>query len=586
MPNPRGAKSVHLKSVSCATSTFCIAVGYDGVTAGDLTLAESWNGHAWKVMKTPDRSKSFDVLTSVSCAGGHCLAVGYDAIGSTELPLSISLKGTAWTLGAPVSPAGKRATLSGLACYSATGCIAVGTYTDVDSLVLIDSWNGSKWSSMTPASSVGWLQAVTCAAPTSCLAAGVGASGLQAMSWHGTSWGASPVVQPPAPNKTETSLEGVACSSGAACVAVGVTASEPQNSMVTLAETLTGAVWRLSASPDVAGPTHVKWFSDSCVSATACFAVGQYWYNQGDGAVVYYPTYLGLVEEWNGHAWRIMPSPSLGVEQYGANGGWFITCLSSTSCVVTGGPEPLQWSGKAWSAMPVAGGSRQPRQRVFCVTSSNCYSSGSYLAQSISPAPFIDHWNGVDWSTQYPPVPANILEAGLSGIACRSATSCVGVGTYDKVAGDYGLVETRSGSHWVLGSLPYPKGDYNMNMNSISCTASACTAMASADDTQETFADRWNGSTWSVEGVPLPSVDNGGTLLGVSCPTASDCLSVGYGYNRVTFGTNPITEQWNGSKWSIDPVVYPKPDPYLGVVSCSGPSACTAVGGQIERYVA
>ncbi|MGO8875207.1 MAG: hypothetical protein ACLQNG_05500 [Acidimicrobiales bacterium] len=588
VPNPAGARSSALSGVACLSTASCVAVGSYGSGRSELTLAESWDGSSWKAVKTPDKSKIYNDLAAVACNGGRCLAVGSYTSGSSTLPLSLATRGSVWSMATPTSPAGGSASLDGVACYSATGCLAVGRFQgSAATQVLIDSWDGTRWSSMTPATADGWLNSVTCLTAKSCVAVGVGSLQLLAMSWNGTNWATSPVVTPPAPLKTNFSLNGVACAAAATCVTAGVTATVATNSAVTLAETLSGDTWLVTPTPDLPGPTQVSWDSVSCTSATACVASGLYWYNQGLGGVVYYPTYFGLAEQWNGRRWRITSTASFGSQAYGEAYGYHTTCVSAASCVLDGSPVPLLWKGTAWTGMPVSPGALVPTGQLACPSSKDCHAVGSFLAGDVQPAPFIASWNGSKWVSQAAPVPPNLVSSGLNGVACASGASCFAVGSYFSNANfrTYPLVDHFTGTHWSLGSMPAPKTSIDSEMDGVSCAAKMCMAVGAWDSGGEPLAERWNGARWTIEATPLPKGDGTGALVSVSCTSASFCIAVGTAQNNTTFETVPLTETWNGSKWSVDSVAYPKPNLPSAAVSCTTATACTSVGYQIERYM-
>jgi hypothetical protein len=67
-PDPKGAKTSTLSSVSCARSNACTAVG----VTGRGPLAERWNGTSWKiqdVLKLSDRANG----SGPYAAGGRAL---------------------------------------------------------------------------------------------------------------------------------------------------------------------------------------------------------------------------------------------------------------------------------------------------------------------------------------------------------------------------------------------------------------------------------------------------------------------------------------------------------------------------------
>src|SRR5262245_7422433 len=76
-PNPNG-DDPDLFSVSCASATNCLAVGYYTTNGGsDATLAERWNGTQWSIVASTTPKGSDSYLYAVSCASGtYCVAVG------------------------------------------------------------------------------------------------------------------------------------------------------------------------------------------------------------------------------------------------------------------------------------------------------------------------------------------------------------------------------------------------------------------------------------------------------------------------------------------------------------------------------
>jgi hypothetical protein len=102
-----------------------------------MTFAESWTGTKWAVEKTPTPTggnPSDPELTSVSCTSVHdCTSVG-DYIGSSGagVTLAESWNGLAWTIEKTPSPPGPQqvSTLSGVSCTTSCGCVAVGATDD------------------------------------------------------------------------------------------------------------------------------------------------------------------------------------------------------------------------------------------------------------------------------------------------------------------------------------------------------------------------------------------------------------------------------------------------------------------------
>ena len=203
-------------------------------------------------------------------------------------------------------------------------------------------------------------------------------------------------------------------------------------------------------------------------------------------------------------------------------------------------------------------------------------------------------------------IPSGGDEDHLHGLACTRSTSCVAVGSYDvHITAVKTLVEALSGTSLsVVPSptppsqepvtrppAPYSGGD--AGLQGISCaTASSCMAVGydivnATTDTETTLAEQWDGSSWSI----VPTTDISSTGLGaVSCPSPSMCMAIGAYMD--TGATNILlAERWDGSKWSVLAVPGPAPVPRLDGLTCTSTSNCWAVGnytkaGQAERTLA
>lgn len=145
------------------------------------------------------------------------------------------------------------------------------------------------------------------------------------------------------------------------------------------------------------------------------------------------------------------------------------------------------------------------------------------------------------------------------------------------------MAERWNGSHWTVQSV-VGQGPLGGEFEGVACpSANACTAVGSyrlpTSKRFATFAERWNGTSWSVERVPDPT---GGklimdTLSAVSCSSASACAAVGDITNRSGTVGEPLIEQWNGKQWSVGQISASLQGSLRGV-ACTSARACTAVG--------
>jgi hypothetical protein len=133
MAAPSGAQALTLDGVSCTSGSFCTAVGsYFSMAGGPLTMAETWNGTAWRFRATPNPvAQGRNQLNSVSCTSARsCTAVGVDAASDFAPPggFAEAWDGTRWRLpGTPVPAGTVLAELFTVSCPAPAACTAVGT---------------------------------------------------------------------------------------------------------------------------------------------------------------------------------------------------------------------------------------------------------------------------------------------------------------------------------------------------------------------------------------------------------------------------------------------------------------------------
>jgi hypothetical protein len=178
--------------------------------------------------------------------------------------------------------------------------------------------------------------------------------------------------------------------------------------------------------------------------------------------------------------------------------------------------------------------------------------------------------------------------ASLSSISCTSTSACTAVGDYNNGTATVTLAERWNGSSWSVQTTPNPGGGTNTVLNRVACTsATSCIAVGdSYNGTVETsLAEAWNGSSWAIRTTPNVTGQTVNQLNGLACTAAADCTAVGY--SGTNTGWSPLAEAWNGSSWSIQAVPSPGGSSFnpLNGISCTAATACTAVGyGFAERW--
>jgi hypothetical protein len=196
-------------------------------------LAEEWNGTSWTQLAAPNpHAENGSELTSVSCVSASaCETDGdYDYADVAQSVFGYGWNGTTWTAQKQVNPSGQMANSdNSVSCTSASACTSAGSWTSIGLLGLAERWNGTAWSRQTvptPAKAVtDELVGVDCATATACTAVGDSSTSYQdtttapmVMTWNGKSWqlATTPAIT------GGGGLRGVSCIAPATCVAVGV----------------------------------------------------------------------------------------------------------------------------------------------------------------------------------------------------------------------------------------------------------------------------------------------------------------------------------------------------------------------------
>jgi hypothetical protein len=328
----------------------------------------------------------------------------------------------------------------------------------------------------------------------------------------------------PNPGPDGTILSAVACPLVTACTAVGydeLHAEEPGEAPV--AETWNGTTWASHTIPTIEGALSVRLEALACPSTGMCRAVGSYSGEMSEESGTF-------AEAWNGTAWstEIFASPGTTFNVSG------ISCPSASECIAVGSAagNPLVeiWKGSGWTVHPAAshaGGF----SGVSCTSASFCLAAGgdgeSFLAET---------WNGSSWSvTSTPPAPPGSKNNWFSSVSCASSSACTAVGTYHIGAEPHPLAERWNGSYWTSQTIPVPTG-INPSLTRVSCASTTtCVAVGNYDSEvypsyfqKATLAEIWSNEKWVIQKPPLlKKAEEPRELLSVACTSVTRCIAVG-----------------------------------------------------------
>ena len=221
---------------------------------------------------------------------------------------------------------------------------------------------------------------------------------------------------------------------------------------------------------------------------------------------------------------------------------------------------------------------------VACASSADCWAVGSTLFDG-SYRTLTQHWDGISWKTVPSPNPSDTDHNHLFAVTCASANECWAVGYTDTAALRETLILRWNGSEWSLNGLPAEADSAGGFLTGVTCVSgSDCWAVGASVQTDivnpatyRPLIARWNGVSWTV--VPPPATGNSGHafLYAATCSSASDCWAVGYQ------GGSPwqtLVLHWNGTSWTVvaSPNSSTTQNNFLFGVSCGSAGVCSAVG--------
>jgi hypothetical protein len=508
-PAVRGRTVSLLSGISCTSATRCIAVGYSLKSGNFATLAELWNGKAWKIIASPTAvGASFG---AVSCKAGLCEAVGGG--------VAASWNGTRWSkLQKLANPGGTPASLGSVSCTVKHTCYASGSYyLDAVQTSVVEYFNGTRWTvqnaDITTSNDSSGFGGVSCATTTRCTLVGfyhdpdLGNQALAmdfSLRWQDVS--PVPVVS------VNGSLGSVSCWSPQSCIAVGFDSSaEP------FVEAWSGGSWYTQIVPK---PKVTDLNAVSCPAKSNCLAVG---------SIVRNGVAQTLAEHWNGISWTIQRTPNPAESPRSFLLG--VSCTSKSACTAVGFATRVghqvalaeRWNGKNWQieATPSPKGKESIQlNSVSCTSSKACTAVGTYVIGK-----FAETWNGTSWKLHAVPTPTGGTQAVLEAVSCTSAKACTAVGQFNRGGKTLPLAERWNGISWKpQHAVP---GGTSSAFSSVSCTAAnVCTAVGNAGSTA--VAETWNGKSWAVQGVQSPVLGSDAFgLNSVWCNSPIACMSVG-----------------------------------------------------------
>jgi hypothetical protein len=307
--------------------------------------------------------------------------------------------------------------------------------------------------------------------------------------------------------------------------------------------------WSVVPSPDEGDQGRL--FAVDAVSANDAWAVGES-LERG--------LQRGLTEHWDGSAWSIVPSfysgrgeELLGVAAVASGDVWAVGDTSHQGYFV---PFAEHWDGTTWTrvAVPRRLGVHNYLTAVSAVSSDDAWAVGYTWAPHTSyQRTLIEHWDGSSWSIVPSPNPyQKALYNQLLGVNALSADDVWAVGYYEARGPNLPLIEHWDGTSWSI--VDAPAAD---EINALYAVAAAgpsdVWAVGEAYELNpgHTLIEHWDGSAWSI--VPSPSLGVESVLHGVTVISSGDVWALGGTSPSQIYPQDTLAEHWDGSTWTVVP---------------------------------
>lgn len=299
-----------------------------------------------------------------------------------------------------------------------------------------------------------------------------------------------------------TDPRGIAVLSSTDAWIVGAQLTGNASKVHTAAEHWDGTAWTLVATQN-SGLGENNLNGVSAVATNDVWAVG-YWQPQKKTDAAFHT----LTEHWDGTAWTIVPSPTVGMSSNTLTG---VASVSSHNVWAVGyyfdnGARKTlieHWDGTQWLVVPSPspGTASDALLAVTGVSASNVWAVG-FTSDGLGYGPLVEHWDGTSWSVGSPAANPGASEEVLAGISGSSGTDIWGFG-YQVVGPRYRtLTEHFDGTSWSI--VPGANGQNDV----VSVLRGGATRSGEAwavgfdyrlaDVRYKAFSEHWDGSAWTA----------------------------------------------------------------------------------------
>ncbi len=529
--------------VSCATATSCVAVG----TSYDQVMIAGWNGTSWSAqehssIETPAPELFSPALEEVSCVSvNSCEAIGHEwqnyylnpiifahleeedpdpIIWTPPLhppaPNQVSLNATVNPNGSPTTYQFEYGTSAEYGSKAPASPEAIGSGTSPVEV-------SQKIEGLKPETTYHFRLVAT--NENGAIVEG------EDQTFTTPSW---KILSTPNPKEaSDSNLYDVSCEpSTNVCTAVGKSTKSGVDSPV--AQRWNGSSWSEQSPAKKSGTLPTRLFGVDCPSEARCMAAGNYQSSEGP---------VTVAELWNEGKWNVhttpVPSEATSSELVAVGCSSTANCSAVGSAMIKGTKTAIaaKWTSPTWasSSIPIPEGATSSQlDGVDCIWSDFCAAVGRYTTSGGSVKSLVMFWNGTEWKLQSVTDPEGATQSTLLDVSCtKTPNRCTAVGAWmNEEEEQFTLAYRFNGvTTWTLQSTPNPSEGIESVFQDVSCASeTSCTAAGSwigVGESNQTLAEKWNGTSWSIQGTSNPSGAAFSALFGVSCRSTT-CMGVGW----------------------------------------------------------
>ena len=341
------------------------------------------------------------------------------------------------------------------------------------------------------------------------------------------------------------------------------------------AQTLKCTGWNRVSSPSI-GNLDNNLDAVSAGSANDVWAVGDYYLSTNSTVL------QNMAEHWDGTRWTEYPLPNVGSNQNTLFGvstlatghAWAVGYYTNKNYI----DQTLvqQWDGTAWHVIPSPspGAQRNILSGVAANSDSDVWAVGAQMDAAGTWHTLAEHYDGTSW-TVVPPIDAGTGGNLLFGVKAVSGTSVYAVGEESGSAfPDQALVEHWDGTRWTV--LPSPADSteslvaYGVTGNDAALTAAGIRATDTAPFTTLVAA----GAPATLGLVTTPNATGENDLYATTTAADGTVYASGWSVDPSTGVYESLIEHGSAGSWSIDTT----PNPGSGTNGFAGIGAVPGGG--------